>query len=226
MSKMMVIAPHPDDESIGCGGMICLHQARGNAVVVVFLTSGERGIENLPPEEVRMIREKEAHEATNILGVTRIDFLRLPDLALDENMEAAARRLAPLLEEHHPDLIFLPHPDENHPDHRVALPLVRASFNRVPSLLYSPQLWGYEVWTPMREYGWTEDISRYMKQKLRAIRCYRSQLQTFRYDRGVRGLNQYRGCLAAGSHYAEVFQYLECSFPSRLDSSSERHQHE
>jgi hypothetical protein len=48
-----------------------------------------------------------------------------------------------------------------------------------------------------------------MASKLRAVRCYRSQLEDFHYDRAVQGLNQYRGALAAGCRYAEVFQSLE-----------------
>jgi hypothetical protein len=59
----------------------------------------------------------------------------------------------------------------------------------------------------MTAHGWAEDISRFMRRKLRAVRCYQSQLEEFRYDRAVRGLNQYRGCLAARCRYAEVFQY-------------------
>jgi hypothetical protein len=60
----------------------------------------------------------------------------------------------------------------------------------------------------MRRYDWPQDVTPFMARKLQAVRCYRSQLRTFRYDRAVRGLNQYRGCLAAGCRYAEVFQHL------------------
>jgi hypothetical protein len=62
----------------------------------------------------------------------------------------------------------------------------------------------------MTIHGWAEDISPFMRRKLAAVRCYHSQLQYFRYDRAVRGLNQYRGCLAARCQYAEVFQYAAC----------------
>ena len=205
---VLVVAPHPDDESIGCGGAICLHRRRGEAVHVVFLTSGERGIEGASPESVRSIRESEAERAAEVLGVGRTDFLRLPDLGLSGMLGPGASRLAGILREHRPGLIYLPHPGEAHPDHQAALPMVRAAVGEVGSDNL-PELWGYEVWTPMGAYDWPQDISPVMAHKLRAVRCYRSQLAAFRYDRAVRGLNQYRGCLAARCRYAEVFAFLD-----------------
>jgi LmbE family N-acetylglucosaminyl deacetylase len=205
--KILVIAPHPDDESIGCGGAICLHRRRGEPVRVVLLTSGERGVEGLDPEAARAVREGEAAEALNVLGVRDADFLRLPDLGLADDLERGACRLSEVLAAHRPGLVYLPHPAEAHPDHEATLPLVRAALARLPGGEL-PELRAYEIWTPMARYGWPEDITEVMPTKLRAVRCYRSQLQTFRYDRAVRGLNQYRGALAARCRYAEVFQYM------------------
>ena len=67
----------------------------------------------------------------------------------------------------------------------------------------------YEVWTPLTDYNHVEDITPVMSRKVKAIRSYGSQLKAFRYDRAVRGLNQYRGVLAARSTYAEVFGSAE-----------------
>jgi LmbE family N-acetylglucosaminyl deacetylase len=69
----------------------------------------------------------------------------------------------------------------------------------------------YEAWTPLAEYNHVEDISDVMERKLQAIQCYPSQLTGFRYDRAIRGLNEYRGALAAKCDYAEVFQCFEGS---------------
>jgi LmbE family N-acetylglucosaminyl deacetylase len=206
---VLVVAPHPDDESIGCGGAVCLHRRRGEEVRVVFLTSGERGVEGVSPEAARALREAEAAEALGILGVCGEHFLRLPDLGLREALERGARQLGEVLGACRPALVYLPHPGEAHPDHEAAFPLVRAALARLPEGEPRPELRAYEVWTPMAAYGWPEDITPVMATKLRAVRCYRSQLRAFRYDRAVQGLNQYRGWLAAGCRYAEVFQYLD-----------------
>jgi LmbE family N-acetylglucosaminyl deacetylase len=203
----MVIAPHPDDEAIGCGGTLCLHRERGDPVHVVFLTSGECGLPDLPPEAVWTIREAEGREAAKVLDVGRVDYLRLPDLRLDDNISVAAERLRAILESYPADLIYLPHPGESHPDHKAVLPIVRAALARNAS----SELRVYEVWNPMTDVGWVEDISAVMQRKLRAIGCYQSQLKQIRYDWAIRGLNRYRGILHAASQYAEAFQYYESS---------------
>src|SRR5262245_32021392 len=168
----MVIAPHPDDESIGCGGMIRLHLERGDTVGVVFLTSGERGIQGTIIESARAVREAEAAEALEILGVKKMDFIRLPDLRVTKHLDEGARRLAPLLEADRPGIVYLPHPHEAHPDHEAALPLVRRASRLLVDGRPVVELRGYEVWTPISSHDWAEDITRQMARKLRAVRCY------------------------------------------------------
>jgi LmbE family N-acetylglucosaminyl deacetylase len=63
----------------------------------------------------------------------------------------------------------------------------------------------YEVWTPLAACDHVEDVGATMARKLAAVRCHRSQLATFRYDRAVRGLNAFRGALGARCDYAEGF---------------------
>jgi len=77
--NVLVIAPHPDDESIGCGGALCLHAGRRDPMAVVYLTSGELGMKHLPRNKAWLTREREAERATQILGVAKCFFLRLPD---------------------------------------------------------------------------------------------------------------------------------------------------
>lgn len=204
---VLVLAPHPDDEVIGCGGVVCLHRRRGDAVNVVFLTSGERCQDGVPEETLRATREAEAREAAGVLGVQSAHYLRLPDLGLSGHAGLAARALRKVLGVCAPGVVYLPHPEEAHPDHAAVLPIVRAALALGPDRA-APELRGYEVWSPMPRYDWVEDVSTVMRRKLYALRCYRSQLAIFRYDRAVRGLNGYRGALGAGSRYAEAFVSL------------------
>lgn len=202
--NVLVIAPHPDDESIGCGGALCLHARRKDRIAAVYLSSGELGLKHLPRSKARLTREREAKQAAKILGVTDHYFLRLPDWFIGDNIDRAAKKLAPILKRTKPDLIYLPHAAEWHPDHRACLPIVRAAL-RVSSIA-GTSLRAYEVWTPFGEYDHVEDITAVMPRKLRALRTHRSQLREFDYLRAVIGLNQFRGELAAKCRYAEVFQ--------------------
>jgi LmbE family N-acetylglucosaminyl deacetylase len=204
--SVVVIAPHPDDESIGCGGTLSVHAARGDRVTAVFLTSGERGLKHLPCEEARRIRESEAEAAADVLGICRCTFLRLPDWHVGDHLPEVAASLRPILMREAPQRIYLPHVGEWHPDHRACLPAVSAALEGCS--IPCPTLLSYEVWTPLAEYDDGEDITRVMRRKLQAVRCHRSQVEQLRYDRGVRGLNLYRGAVAWGCRYAEVFQHV------------------
>jgi LmbE family N-acetylglucosaminyl deacetylase len=209
--RVLVVAPHPDDESIGCGGAICLHHDRGDRVVVVFLTSGERGLPETPPEQVRAIREVESEGAAEVLRVDRIEFLRLPDSELSAHIGTAARSLRRVLQAFKPDRIYLPHPDEIHPDHRATVPIVRAALAPLPRRSGLPELLGYEIWTALAQVDSAEDISGVMGRKLQAIRRYQSQLACYRYDHAARALARYRGIMHAQVRYAEAYRNLHPS---------------
>jgi len=204
---VLVIAPHPDDEAIGCGGAICLHASKQQSVGAVFLTSGELGLKQLPKEKAWEIREAEARASAEILGISELEFLRCSDWHLGEQIEQAAQKLRPILERAAPELIYLPHEQEWHPDHHASLQIVKEALRSL-SLARPCELRGYEVWTPLSNYDQALDISTVMERKLKALRAHQSQLEQWPYERAVTGLNQYRGAMAGRCDYAEVFQVI------------------
>ncbi len=175
-------------------------------MVVVFLTSGELGLKHLAPAKAWAIREGEARRAGKILGLRELFFLRQPDWGLRQAGRAAATALRPIIQRERPQLIYLPHPGEWHPDHRAALPVLRRALRG--SGVPRPDLRGYEVWTPLANHDHSENITKVMTRKLRAIGVHRSQLNEFNYRRAVCGLNQFRGELGGKCQYAEVFTAL------------------
>jgi LmbE family N-acetylglucosaminyl deacetylase len=209
--NVLVIAPHPDDEAIGCGGTVCLHADRGDRVTAVFLTSGELGLKQLPPEQACRVRDAEAEAAAQVLGLAGVSFLRLPDWGVGDEIERAAAALRPVLERAEAELVYVPHADDAHPDHVAALPVLRAALAGASRGAgpVMPSVLAYEVWTPMGEFDHVEDITAVMRRKLKAVRCHASQMTEFRYDQAIRGLNRYRGALAARCTYAEVFRSVE-----------------
>lgn len=204
--NVLVIAPHPDDEVIGCGGAVRLRVDRGEQVSVAFLTSGELGLKQLSREKAWKIRETEARKAARILGLTELHFLRQPDWMLGDHAKAASTVLKHVLDKAKPDVVYLPHPNDGHPDHQATLRILRIALKLCRSL--KPDLLAYEVWTPLARHDITVDITPVIGCKQRALRAHRSQLGEFDYVKAVTGLNQFRGALAGKCRFAEVFQTL------------------
>ena len=207
MKRVLVLSPHPDDEAIGLGGTLRRHVEQGDHVEVIFLTSGEKGSPTQSPEELGPIREGEAEAAATILGCQHLEFWRQPDGAVEATDELVAR-LVGKLNGTQPELIYVPHDAEMHPDHRAAAQLVAravASLNH-----HSPSVLMYEVWTPLQQIDHVEDISAQIDTKLDAIRAHKSQCDIMDFVEAIRGLNRYRGEMHSwpGGPYAEVFQHM------------------
>ena len=202
--NVVVIAPHPDDESIGCGGALCRHADAGDRVTAVFLTSGELGLKHLAREAAWKIREAEALAAGKILGIAEMRFLRQPDWTLVDATGPASTAVAKILAAERPQLVYVPHAREWHPDHKAAGGILKQSL--AMSGVSVAEIRGYEVWTPLSEYDQVVDISAVMPRKLEAIRCHASQLADFDYAHATQSLNAFRGALAAKVPFAEVFE--------------------
>ena len=208
MSRILVLAPHPDDESIGCGGALLHHVKQGDVVQIVFLTSGEKGGHGRSEAETIRVREGEARAAAKILGVRQIEFWHLPDGALRPSPDAI-KRLRTKLKTFKPEKIYVTHDREMHPDHRGAVRLVRRALSGAKEKRLN--VLGYEVWTPIQKLSEIVDVSPFMQKKLRAIKAYRSQCAVVGFVEAVRGLNRYRGEMHSwpGGDYAEVFTRLK-----------------
>jgi LmbE family N-acetylglucosaminyl deacetylase len=202
----LVVAPHPDDEAIGCGGVIAGNSGAGDRVVVAFLSSGECGIPCLSADAAGRLREREAAAAAEVLGVADLHFLRLPDGRIDAQPARAAARLAWVVRTEQPDIVRMPHPHDGHADHQATWSILQQAIRLAD--IATPDFLAYEIWTPMAAPDYAEDITAFMDRKLAAIGCYRSQLRQLSYDHGIAGLNAYRGAFLAGSQYAEAVQHF------------------
>jgi LmbE family N-acetylglucosaminyl deacetylase len=149
--RLLVVAPHPDDDAIGCGGTIARSAARGASVSVVYVTDGAASHPNskrYPPENLRALREREAGLGLRRLGVTKEPvFLRVPDGQV-ASLSARERGLAiAALEEciraSACDVVFGPWRNEPHPDHAGTAALLTAALARRSP---SPLSLSYAVW--------------------------------------------------------------------------------
>ncbi|MGH7898340.1 MAG: PIG-L family deacetylase [Candidatus Binatia bacterium] len=187
--RVLVFAPHPDDETFGCGGSIVLHRRHGDPVRVVFVTSGERGDwqGGSDPEALRMLREAEAGRALSFLGVEEWEFWRIPDRGVEAD-GALAARIADAVRAFQPSLIYAPAPLEVHPDHRALAHALRAALRG----------WADELRVGFYEVGYTApvntlvDVSAVWDVKEKAVRAYASQLGGPNYLAVTEGLSKFR----------------------------------
>lgn len=195
-TRVLVLAPHPDDESLGCGGSLIRHRRRGDPVKVVFLTDGAQGDNNdrLAQNDYVARREAEAQRACAILGVTDLAFWRLPDRGCRDD-PPAVRRLSELLAEYRPALIYVTSPFEFHPDHRIA---ARLAWRAVRETLHDAQIAFYEVNRPFLINALI-DISEQVEQKRRACNAYASQMANVPYTELALSVNRFRTLTVAAS---------------------------
>jgi LmbE family N-acetylglucosaminyl deacetylase len=182
--RLLVLAPHPDDEVIGCGGLIALHLREGRNVRILVATDGAEAGE-------APAREEECRRGVSRLGDADLRFLGFPDRALDESA-------APVIRQHllelRPDLILVPGPGEIHPDH-LALSRLFCDLVQRDELLFADlataRVAFYEVSQPLRPNA-IVDITPVSEQKYAAIGEHASQLEQRDYASYARGLNTYR----------------------------------
>jgi LmbE family N-acetylglucosaminyl deacetylase len=149
----VVFAPHQDDETLGCGGLIALKRARGAEVTVVFVTDGRTSHARfLDPDELAGRRRAEAVAACGDLGVPaeQVLFLEFRDGELAANVEAASARIAGLLRERPGRLLLAPYSGDTTADHRATLAAVVGAVGRLApggrlTLLEYP-VWFWHHW--------------------------------------------------------------------------------
>jgi LmbE family N-acetylglucosaminyl deacetylase len=152
--RLLVVAAHPDDDTIGCGGLIA-RVARTSPVTVVYVSDGSRshpGSRAFPPERIAALRESEACDALRELGVAQAPvFLRFPDgelATLDPVRRSAAEaRIAETISAVEPDTILAPWLRDPHPDHAAAAHLALAA---AVDLNFAGAFGFYEVWLSVR----------------------------------------------------------------------------
>lgn len=200
-SRVLVIAPHADDEVIPCGGTLLRHRSLGSPTRVVFVTDSTAGLSD--PEMARQLRQTRRDEASLVASAMRFEsvvHLDLPDARLVQHEAPLTALLVEQIRSFQPDLIYCPFPGDGHADHQAcALAVADAALQ----LGWKGRIHAYEVWTTL----WPNtmvDISEQAEEKEGLIRLYASQIADRDYAAGVLGLNRYRG-LQHKIAFAEAF---------------------
>lgn len=189
--KVLVFAPHPDDEVFGCAGTLLKLQEAGAEICICIVTDGSGGGESCG-ESLSNIRAEESRRAAEVLGFEEPKFLNFIDRGLSRNatLVAACRRI---LEETQPDLIFVTAPTEPNPDHYALACAVGAAISQGTKPV---KIVFYEVGYPLARPNLMQDITAYQEKKYQAMQCFVSQLKQQPYHSQISSLNHYRSYLA------------------------------
>lgn len=227
----VVFAPHPDDETLGCGGTVIRKRAAGADVRIVFMTDGGRSHEGLRPgHELQVLRRREAVAAARTLGVDEVcvSFLDFEDGRLGDLHARAVPEVAAILNEFRPEEVFVPYHGDPPADHVATYRIVRTAVEQTgPDItVYEYPIWFWRFWPLtevnvnrtadvktqvicslartkrlIRDFRWQVSIAEVVEQKRRALAEHRSQMT--RLDGDPRWLTL--GDVSGG-------EFLECFF--------------
>jgi len=212
--RILVLAAHPDDETLGAGGALALAAETAEAIRIWIATDGVRQEGSESAEDYGSRRREESRRAAEALGLDPPSFGSLPDRELGARAAVVAGEIEKLVGEFRPDLVFCPSPVEIHPDHRA---LAEAAYERLAASrptdpdhdLYAHlRLAFYEISHPLLP-NTLVDISPVALRKEKALEAYVTQQAVRDYAGAVGGLNAYRRLTLEGQGPVEAFRVVD-----------------
>ncbi len=221
MSKILVIAPHADDEVLGCGATMARACTNGGEVFVLICTNASVGAPELfSAELIKQIRS-EAVTAHRLIGIKETFFLEFPAPALDQFPRyKMSNEISDIIKKIGADTVYIPHRGDCHKDHTIihecamvaCRPLANCSVKHVYAYeTLSETEWGEPVaadfFVPVKYITFTNEE---FQKKLDAMSCFKSQLYPFPASRSlvaIEALAKYRGCTVSAER-AEAFEVL------------------
>ncbi|NHB58984.1 PIG-L family deacetylase [Acinetobacter sp. 194] len=184
--RILILAPHPDDEILGCAGLMQQLNALGREMIVIAITNGTASHPNstqFSPEQLNTIRPQESIAALHILNlghVSRIE-LNLPDGQISQNMHILVDQLKTLIQAQ--DILISTHEQDGHPDHELSAYAIKLVAQHFHLKHFQVFIWTWHWAKPNQaDIDWTKakrlDLSQaQIDLKERAIRCFKTQTQ-------------------------------------------------
>ena len=219
MNKILAIAVHPDDESLGCGGTLLKHKAAGDAIYWLIVTSmkEEYGFE----KGVIEARRKEIEKVSSLYGFDGVYDLDFPTMQLDTiPYSRLIGSISDVFREVEPNIVYLPFKSDVHTDHQIAF---KAAYSctktfRCPSIkkIVMMETLSETEFAPSTKEDSFEpnmfvDITDFIERKIEIMNVYKNEMGPYpfpRSERNIRALATFRGA-TAGCEYAEGFMILK-----------------
>ena len=215
--RILVVAPHPDDETLGVGGTIAKYSSLGHEVFVLIISG------HLPPIYSQEDYEKtvsEARLAFSLLGVSHSSFLEIPATMIGNlSLHEFNGMIFKIVNEFKPHIVFCPYPDR-HIDHRLVFDSIMVATRPIgvgrdieivaTYETLSETHWNAPHIEPNFTPNWVVDVTGSIDKKLEAMKCYKSQAQNFPGPRSIESIDslaKFRGT-QAGFGYGEGFHIV------------------
>ena len=216
MKTVLIIAAHPDDEVLGCGGTIAKHVSQGNKVHSVFMADGVRSRPNLQEEDFE-IRKDASKSVQSILGITSTHYLDFPDNKMDSiPLLNIIQKLEPIIDKLKPSIIFTHYHSDLNIDHQLTHAAAITACRPMPSSSVK-EIYGFETlssteWSNSLKSSFNPtffvDISQQISKKLSAVKTYENEMRSPPHSRSIKHvevLAQHRG-YSVGVDMAEAFE--------------------
>lgn len=193
-NRILIIAPHPDDEVFCCGSVLMNYAGQCD---VVLLTYGEKGNPGWSESETAYARREEFRNVMKRLEVHKYIEFKIPDSKIDEEIQRLKK--IPFFRY---DYIFLPNRYDIHPDHNCIYRFVKQRTDRQK---VKPVIFEYEMWGMFRKPSHYIDITGRIDEKKELMRSYKSQEIYINYCDRIVALNYFRAIEISDADYIECF---------------------
>lgn len=211
--RVLVIAPHPDDEILGCGGTMAKRSKKGDEVYVCIITKGYEP--NYTKKEIEKTR-KEDKIANDILGTKKIYYLDVPTMNFENvNKGKLSNDIKSIIDEVKPEEVYIPFHEDIHEEHKIisscSLVALRPKYNNCKRIYEYETLseTGWDFTTQEKQFipNTFENIDKTLKAKIKALKKIKSQIEKYPNTRSVENIEyqaRYRGAIL-GKEKIEAF---------------------
>ena len=214
--SILVVASHPDDEALGCGGTILKEVENGNKVHLIFMTNGISARSETKKKDIKS-RLAASKFAQSILGISSVKYLNYPDNRMDTiPLLDIVKKIEIIINKLQPSIIYTHHFGDLNVDHKLTHSAVMTACRPIPNCTVR-EIYGFEIlssteWSTPKKSPFTPtcfiDITQHFQNKLRALEAYYKEMRTPPHSRSLKHIEvlaQHRGH-SMGVDLAEAFE--------------------